>query len=100
MKREAIAHCQRSYAAIDLCHCDDGFYRFGLDLSYSYGGFGMPISKASEGFVTERDAREAGIAALLQRFPIAWSSEPHSVHEELRLMKEQIQRHLRQPCLF
>jgi hypothetical protein len=99
-KREEIARHHRSYAVVELCLCDDGLYRFGLHLSYSYGGFGTPILKHGTGFATESAAREAGTQALLQRFPTAWPGEPHSVHEELRLMKEQIERHLRQPSLF
>lgn len=98
--QEEVARHPHFYATLDLCYCDDELYRFGLQLSYSYGGFGMPITKGSEGFATERAAREAGIKALLHRFPIAWPGQPYSVHEELRQIKEQIKLYLRQPCLF
>jgi hypothetical protein len=69
-------------------------------VSYSYGGFCGPIFETDEGFSTYKAAKGAGIAELLKRFPKAWESEPQSVHQELREMKAQIERHFSQPTLF
>jgi hypothetical protein len=97
---EELARRARSYAAVRLCQCEDGRYRYALDMAYSYGGFCSPITAAGEGFGTCSAAREAGTQELLRRFPKAWASEPQSVHDELREMKSQIEQHIRQPSLF
>jgi transcription initiation factor IIE alpha subunit len=97
---EELARRDRSYAAVRLCQCDDGLYRYALDMAYSYGGFSGPIFLSSKGHATYNEAKDAGTAELLRRFPKAWSSEPHSVHEELRELKAQIEQRLREPTLF
>jgi hypothetical protein len=97
---EVLARRGRSYAAINLCQCDDGLYRYSLDVSYSYGGFCGPISDSAEGFDTFNRAKEAAIHALLRRFPKAWASEPQSVHDELRDMKAAVEAKVREPTLF
>jgi hypothetical protein len=38
--------------------------------------------------------------ALLRRWPKPFPTDPSSVHDELRLMREQIESQLRQPSLF
>jgi hypothetical protein len=97
---EELARCGRSYAAIRLCQCEDGRYRYALDMAHSYGGFCGPIFAAGEGYSTSGEATEAAIKELLQRFPKAWASEPQSVHAELRELKAQIERRFSQPTLF
>ena len=45
---EELARCGRSYVAVDLCQCEDGRYRYALDMQYSYGGFAdlfLPVAK-------------------------------------------------------
>jgi hypothetical protein len=97
---EEMARCGRSYAAVRLCQCEDGLYRYGLTLHYTYGGFGGSISDRCKGFGTCGEARDAATTDLLRRFPKAWASEPQSVHDELRDLKAQIERRFRQPSLF
>ena len=83
-----------------ICQCEDGLYRFALDMAYSYGGFGGPITGESEGYSSPNEAKDAATQRLLQRFPKAWASEPQSVHDELQALKTQIEDRLRQPTLF
>jgi hypothetical protein len=97
---EELARRGRSYAAVKTCQCEDGLFRYGLDLMYSYGGFSFPISSSQEGFASPIAAKEAGTVDLLEHFPTAWGSEPQSVHDELREMKAQIERNFCQPSLF
>jgi hypothetical protein len=68
---EELARRGRSYAAIRLCQCDDGLYRYALDVAYSYGGFCWPISASRKGFATYSEAKDAGTVELLRRFPKA-----------------------------
>lgn len=98
--REELARQGRSYAAIEICQCDDGLFRYALDVMYSYGGFSGPISDQCEGFPTYKAAKDAGTEKLLQRFPAPWPSEPRSVHEELAAMRAQLEQTVRQPSLF
>jgi hypothetical protein len=98
--REELARVGRSYAEVRLCQCDDGLYRYSLDVTYSYGGFCGPISDDCEGFTTYAAAKEAGTRKLIERFPKPWASDPQSVHDELRQMKAQIEAQFLQPSLF
>jgi hypothetical protein len=98
--REVIASHGRSYAAIDFALCEAGLYHYGLHLMYSYGGFCGPIRSEANGCATLADARTAALDELLRQFPTAWPSDPASVHEELRNLREQVESHLRQPSLF
>jgi hypothetical protein len=97
---EELARRGRSYVAIELCQCADGLHRYALDISYSYGGFGGPISDHCEGFSTSRAAIDAATRELLRRFPQACAGDPQSVHDELRDLKAQIEKRFRQPSLF
>jgi len=97
---EELARCGRSYAALKLCQCDDGLYRYALDMAYSYGGFCGPIFATADGYKTGAEAKDAGAAELLRRFPTARPSEPESVHDELRELRAQVERGFREPTLF
>ena len=97
---EELARCGWSYVAIDLCQCEDGRYRYALDMQYSHGGFCGPISAGGESYTSPREAVEAATRELLRRFPKAWASEPQSVHDELRELKAQIEQRFSQPTLF
>ena len=67
-KREELARIGRSYAAAHFCQCDDGLYRYALDVSYSYGGFCGPISAHGEGFPDYAAAKNAAIKELSRNF--------------------------------
>ena len=97
---EELARRGRSYASVKICQCEDGLFRYGLDCMYSYGGFSFPISSSQEGFASASAAKEAGTGELLKCFPKAWEGDPHSVHDELRDMKAQIEKNFCQPSLF
>jgi hypothetical protein len=97
---EELAQCDRSYAAIKICQCDDGLFRYALDVTYSYGGFSGPISDHCDGYTDYKLAKDTGLKELLHRFPKAWESDPQSVRDELRHMKAQLEQHFRQPTLF
>ncbi len=97
---EAIARHNRSHASVEIARCTDGRYRFSVGVTYSYGGFSGPITDKGEGFEHYDDARRAGVAELLKRFPKPWPSDPHSVHAELEIMRKQVAECIRQPTLF
>jgi hypothetical protein len=99
-RTDVVAQHGRSYAAIKIARGNDGFYRYGLDLMYSYGGFGWSPHAADDGYATVNAATEAAIDELLRRWPKAFCSEPQSVREELSAMRSQAESHLRQPSLF
>lgn len=98
--REIVAQRGRSHATIRIALCEDGRFRYGLDMMYSYGGFSFPISIDDESFDSLASTRHAAIEALLRRFPQPFHSEPASVHAELRDLRGQVEGHLRQPSLF
>lgn len=97
---EEVARHGRAYAAIDFALCEDGVFRYSIDVMYSYGGVGGPIRDDGTSFATMTQARDAALEELLRRFPTAWESEPQSVHDELRILREQVDAQLRQPSLF
>ena len=97
---EELARRGRSYASVKIAQCEDGLYRYALDMAYSYGGFCSPIFAAGEGYASHAAAKSAATGKLLQQFPEAWPSEPQSVHDELRELKAQIERASREPMLF
>ncbi len=99
-RREVVATYGRFYAAVELALCEDGLYRSSVELFYSYGGFCSPIFDTAEGFATEAAARTAALEELLRKWHRPFPSEPASVHEELRILREQVERHLSQPSLF
>jgi hypothetical protein len=97
---ETVASRGRSVAEVKIAQCDDGLFRFATCIHYSYGGFSGPSTDKTDGFPTYRQAKTAGITELLEQFPKACGSEPQSVHSELKQMREQVERQLRQPSLF
>ena len=98
--RIVARHGARSYAGVKIAFCEDGFFRFSIELQYSYGGFGGPVFDTSDGYTTEAAAETAGTENLLRKWPKAFGSEPASVHEELLAMRRQIEAQLLQPSLF
>jgi hypothetical protein len=98
--REIVASHGRSYAAVKVALCVDGQYRFGVQLTYSYGGFSGPISSNDEGYSTLAAARHAALEELLRCWHDPFPSEPATVHAELRAMRKQIENRLRQPSLL
>jgi hypothetical protein len=99
-RREVVATYGRFYAAVELALCEDGLYRFSVELFYSYGGFCGPISDTAEGYATEGAARTAALEELLRKWHRPFPSDPASVHEELRVLREQVEGQLCQPSLF
>jgi hypothetical protein len=98
--RECIARVGRSYVTIKFALGGDERYRLGIELQYSYGGFASPITSDGKSYATISAAGDAALEELLVRFPKAWGSEPQSVHDELRILREQVEATLRQPVLF
>jgi hypothetical protein len=97
---EELARRGRAHASIELCQCEDGLYRYALDMAYSYGGFGGPILAKAKGFDSCAAAKEAAKQEMLRHFPKAWASDPASVHDELRELRAMIEARCRQPSLF
>ena len=97
---EELARINHSYAIVKICQCDDGLFRFALDVMYSYGGFSGPITADDDGFASFKAAKDAGTKKLLKRFPNPWGGDPRGVHDELAAMRAQIEQHVIQPSLF
>ena len=72
---EELARRGRAHVSVKFCKCEDGLYRYALDMAYSYGGFCGPISVKATGFASQNAAREAATQDVLRRFPKAWASE-------------------------
>lgn len=99
--REVVArHGDRYYAAVNIALCEDGLYRQGTSMMYSYGGFSSPVFLSTTGFATLAAAIDAGLEELLHRWHKPFPSEPESVHHELNDMRRQIEARLKQPSLF
>lgn len=97
---ETVASVGRSSAKIEIAHCEDGLYRYALDVRYSYGGFCGPITDDGDGYVTHEAAKAAGIEQLRRRLPKPGPSEPQTAHAELKAMLNQLAAHDRQLSLF
>ena len=97
---EMVARLGRSSAEVNIALGEDGRYRYSVSVVYSYGGFGSPISAEDDGFADMQTSKTAGMEDLLRRWPKPFPTDPSSVHDELRLMREQIESLLRQPSLF
>lgn len=98
--REFVARRGRAYAAITLALCDDGLYRFGVDMMYAHGGFSFPISIDDIGYPALDAARTAALERLLRSWHTPFPSEPESVRLELAEMRRQVEDRLTQPSLF
>jgi hypothetical protein len=98
--RETVARFGRAHATITIALCDDGLFRHGLEMMYSYGGFGFPIRVNDIGYSTMPEAQVAATERMLARMHRPSPSDPDSVHEELRQLTEQLECYLRQPSLF
>lgn len=99
-EQERVASHGRSYASIEYALWEDGLIRYSIHFQYSHGGFGGPISIDDDGYETKAAARIAGLEELLRRWHKPFPSEPQHIHDELRLMREQIESSLNQPSLF
>lgn len=99
-RREVVASRGRAYAAVNIALREDGRFAYGLELHYSHGGFAFPICINGESFPTQEAARTAALGELIRRWHTPFPSELQSVHDELRIMREQVESRLRQPSLF
>jgi len=97
---ETLARHGRAHATITFALCEDGQFRYGLSMTYSYGGFSMPISGSCQGSPSIEAARSAAIEEMLSRWHSPFPSDPASVREELRRLREQLEAQLQQPSLF
>jgi len=95
-----LARRGHAHASVRLCQCEDGLYRYALDMAYSHGGFCGPIFDGTPGFDSSGAASEAATREMLQHFPKAWASDPQSVHDELRELRAMIEGKSRQLSLF
>lgn len=95
-----VARRGHSYAAVQLCRCEDGQYRFALDFWGKVRGFCGPIRAGSDGYPSLKAAGDAGREEMLRIWPNAepWATE--SEHRELQAMRRQIEAGVRQPSLF
>lgn len=99
-RRDTLALRGRSHGTITIALCEDGLFRYGLDMMHSHGGFTSPISIHGEAFDAEAAAKAAATEELLRRWPRPFPSEPASLHDELADLREQIESRVRQPSLF
>lgn len=97
---EIVAALGRSNATIDFAFCDDGQYRYSINLQYSYGGFCSPIFSSCTPFPTQDAARTAGLEELLRKWPSGTHGEPQAVLNELAELRRQVASRFSQPSLF
>ena len=97
---EELARQGRSFAAIDMCECEDGLFRYALHVHYSSGGFAGPISKQGIGYATLGAARCAAVEDLLKRLPNPSANGPQNIQSELKAMRDDIDKSFQQPGLF
>lgn len=97
---EEVARRGRSHASIEIAQCDDGLYRFALDVMTSNAGFCGPIHKGTEGYTSVATAKDAAIVKLLVRLPTLKPGEPQSLADELRDLRAQAETALCEPTLF
>ncbi len=98
--REIVASHGRANAAIEFALSEDAHYRFSVEMHYSYGGFSGPICITDIGYRVLAEARTAALEYLLKRWHEPQRSYPASVHDELRMLREQVEGQLCQPSLF
>lgn len=98
--REIVAKRGRAFAAVNIARCEDGRYRFGVEMQYSHGGLSFPIRFDDSGYATIDAARVAGIAQLLKSWHRPYPSDSHGVRLELTELRAQLEARLRQPTLF
>jgi len=99
-RREVVARHGRAHAAVNIALCEDRLYRYSTEMHYSLGGFCGPITMNAEPHSTIDAARTAALHELLRRWHQPFPSDPASVREELRILREQVEAQLRQPTLF
>jgi hypothetical protein len=97
---ECLARRGRAHATISFALCNDGKFRYGLNMMYSYGGFSSPIRADGSAFQSRIAARTAAIQEMLAAWHKPYPSDPVSVNHELRELREQAEGHLIQPSLF
>lgn len=71
-----VARHGRSYAAVQVCQCEDGQYRYALDFWGSQSGFCGPIKGDGPGYSSSKAASDAGREAMLERFPTPHAYDP------------------------
>jgi hypothetical protein len=69
-------------------------------MQYSYGGISGPIFTSQQGYSTCHEARVAALAKLFKKWHKLFPSEPESAHEDMRVVREQVESSLQQPSLF
>lgn len=95
-----IARHGRSFAAVRVCQCEDGQYRYALDFWGSLQGFCGPITGDCPGYPNLKAVSDAGRAAMLRQFPMPQAYNPENEYRELIAMRAQIEAGVRQPSLF
>lgn len=88
------------YVSIRICNCDDGLFRYGLEVRCARVGFSFAPNIKQRGFNSSNAAKEAAMIELLAGFPKAMENDPQIVHDELRQLKAQIEAKIAQPSLF
>lgn len=95
-----VARHGRSFAAVQVCQCEDGLYRYALDYWGTNRGFCGPIKAAQPGYPSFKAASDAGGEAMLRQFPMPHPYDPEKECRELIAMRAQIEACVRQPSLF
>lgn len=98
--REVVARDGRAYAAVTTALCEDGLWRYGVDMRYAHGGFSIPICIHAQGVSTPEAARMAALERLLKAWHSPFPSDPETVRDQLAELRQQIEARMRQPSLF
>ena len=97
---EEIARSGVASAVVWLCQCEDGLYRFSIELGYGIGGMSEPISSQQTGFETLDAARTAGIEELARRCPCCQPTHPYKVNQDITQLAALLRARLAQPSLL
>ena len=97
---EEIARAGSASAFIRPCQCEDGLFRYSIEIEYGIGGMSGPISKYAPGYKALDAARTAGVMELMRRCPPCQHSHSGKVNHDLSQLAAQLKARLAQPSLF
>jgi hypothetical protein len=99
--REVVAKAGRAVAEVGIYKVRDGVYVHCSHFMSPTEGFGYaPNVWDSESHETETQARQAAIAELLERIRDDVPAREKTAHEDVRQIRQQLQRLIAQPTLF
>ena len=98
---EIVARCGRAVAEVGIYKLRDGVFVHCTHYMTATSGSGYaPCVWCSTPHDTAKEARLTGIAELLERLRDAGHDSDKTGHEDMRQLRQQLQRQIEQPSLF